>query len=906
MLDQIKGAMWMSGNKLLDASCRVALAAYLHDLGKFAERSALKVEKQRLEDHLQLYARKHEAGGRTWYSHRHAAYTALAWDMIETHFPELLGDDVEPFGSWSDVNVDDSVINAASKHHKPETFLQWIVATADRVASGFEREEFEKYNNPEEVQNDVTKTGKNHFTARLLTLFEQIRLAGDNEHHRSQLDWRYPLLPLSATSLFPCQAEKCESDDTKAAQAEYTQLWQGFENLLSQIPTSHRRNWALWLDHFDSVWACFTQAIPSATAFNIRPEVSLYDHSHTTAALATALWRYHRDLGHVSDEVKEKLSDYNRPDWDEQKLLLVQGDLFGIQSFLFATGGSTQKKAAKLLRGRSFYVSLLTECAALKILDALQLPPTSQVINAAGKFLIVAPNTEESRNKLKQVKMEIDHWFLENSYGQAGIGIAWRGAACNDFLRCGKSDKAPFIRLIEQLFETLNRAKKQRLNLCGEDAYNPIFEQFLSSFNNDMGVCEIDGISPATQQLDGRNVSSLARDQVDIGKYLATNKRLLITTESLNHKTLQLPIFGYFIQFTGPEEASGKFGAVASTGALRRAWDFSLPESDNALLFNGYARRYINGYVPRFGEMNAWEKGRYDHLKEVEDCDNPRAFKSLEFIACDDRRPLSCGVRYEGVEALVTLKGDVDNLGKIFEKGLTEPSFAKMAALSRQMNAFFAIWLPWYCKEHYPSTYTVFAGGDDFFLIGPWLSTMQLARQMSDRFTDYVAHNSDIHFSAGLSMSRPGLPIRRMGDMAEEALEQAKDRMDSEGRSIKNAVTCLGFTVSWKRFTDLLDKATEIDQLRNTLELSTGYLYGLQYLADMAEDLHSDSPSLESALWNAHFNYRTWRMLERKRGLDKKALPEMHQRLGELLGGGIDKYGSAFKIALFTHLYQYR
>jgi CRISPR-associated protein Csm1 len=47
-------------------------------------------------------------------------------------------------------------------------------------------------------------------------------------------------------------------------------------------------------------------------------------------------------------------------------------------------------------------------------------------------------------------------------------------------------------------------------------------------------------------------------------------------------------------------------------------------------------------------------------------------------------------------------------------------------------------------------------------------------------------------------------------------------------------------------------------------------------------------------------------MLERKRGLDKKALPEIHQRLGELLGGGIDKYGSAFKIALFTHLYQYR
>ena len=42
-----------------------------------------------------------------------------------------------------------------------------------------------------------------------------------------------------------------------------------FTAALGQIPASHRANWSLWLDHFDAAWACYTQAIPAATA--LRP-----------------------------------------------------------------------------------------------------------------------------------------------------------------------------------------------------------------------------------------------------------------------------------------------------------------------------------------------------------------------------------------------------------------------------------------------------------------------------------------------------------------------------------------------------------------------------------------------------------------------------------------------------------
>lgn len=47
-----------------------------------------------------------------------------------------------------------------------------------------------------------------------------------------------------------------------------------------------RESWPLWLDSFDTAWLTFTQAVPSATAFNVKPDVSLYDHSKAVAALS--------------------------------------------------------------------------------------------------------------------------------------------------------------------------------------------------------------------------------------------------------------------------------------------------------------------------------------------------------------------------------------------------------------------------------------------------------------------------------------------------------------------------------------------------------------------------------------------------------------------------------------------
>jgi CRISPR-associated protein Csm1 len=887
---------------LLEQSCKIALAAFLHDLGKFAERAKIPVSQEELEANKQLYCphRKQYTDDRGWFSHVHAAYTGIAMDIIEDYLPDLTGNDFAPFGSWKTTNVDDSFINAAAKHHKPESFLQWIIATADRVSSGFDREEFEQYNEAEEG----TATGKNHYTARQLPLFEQIRLGDDKNTPPQLYAYRYPLKPLSPNSIFPVKASACEGNDDKAAQKEYHDLWLGFVDALTLMPTSHRNNWSLWLDHFETLWGVYTQAIPSATAFNIRPDVSLYDHSRVAAAMATALWRYHHERKET-DAVTAKELKAQEKSWEDKKFLLVQGDFFGIQDFIFASGGETNKRAAKLLRGRSFYVSLLSECAALKVLDVLDLPSTSQVINAAGKFMIVAPNTPETLKKLLDVQHELDQWFLEQSWGQAGVGLAWTAASCNDFRR-GKagSKDSPYKALIKKLFEQLEVIKNQRLNLCA--ATTPIiFKEFLDSFDKDKGVCKIDGKSPASEQIDiDTYIGRLAHDQIETGTWLTKRERILLTRNSLGMKsTLKIPVFGYHISFVENEEIQGKFGEQAKNGNLLRAWDFSLPDSAEGALWKGYARRSINAYVPLFDENSQAEErlGKYKGEDKLE-LDDAKTFNHL---ACEDQH-LQDNHQWLGIAALSSLKGDVDNLGLIFQSGLGEDvSFSKTAALSRQVNAFFTVYLPWLCETEYKNTYTVFAGGDDFFLMGPWLSQIKLARQMRQAFQCYVADNSELHFSAGISTTKPGLPIGQLSEMAESALEQAKaHNPKNEKPAPKDAVTCFNQTMSWAEFSALELRRKRLQDLHQEMNLSTGYVYGLLTLINMHEKI-TERP--ENALWHSYFAYRTVRMLERNKNLDREQRKRWQAELAEeIANAGIIRHEGNYRVALFCHLYQQR
>jgi CRISPR-associated protein Csm1 len=915
----------MDRKQLTQASARVALAAYLHDLGKFAERAA--IEQAAVKDangvslkdaHVQQYCPNFNGN----YSHIHAAFTAIAMDVIERFLPDIKAGNCSPFDSWANPDAlreGDSLINAAAMHHKPESFLQWIVAAGDRLASGFERSEFEDYNRAEEVG----ATSRNYKQARQLVLFEAIRLQNKAS---ATYEYRYPLQPLSPVSIFPQATKQVEPGDNKAATAQYRAHWEDFISSLqnasgaSAIPNQHKNSMPLWLDHFDTLWQTYAHCIPAATAgrvdgkfIAIPADVSLYDHSRTAAALATALWRYHE---HNDTCGTEHIGDLKQDAWaqnDQEKFLLIQGDMFGIQDFILSSGGSSQKFAAKLLRGRSFYIALLTECAALAILDELGLPPTSQVVNAAGKFLILADNTQATQQAIERVRQRIDAWFLQHTQGRAGLGLALSAACSKDFRR-KQHGGSPFGELMAKMFRQLETIKLQRLNLC--DDAPTVFDSFLDTFDSDLGVCNIDGLSPATSEQDGVAMGALSRDQINIGGWLASKRlnRVLLTRNRLEQQSCRLntAIFGYHVTFATGEDSSGKFGSLAATDQLLRAWDIALPDAaGDRPLWNGYARRNINTYAPAFTQADWHTSAKYAQDLEQMDLSDfaGTVLKPLDMIACEDRTPDAQMENWQGIVALQALKGDVDNLGQVFQSGLEQPSFARMAAMSRQMNNFFAVYLPHLCQTRFPNCYVVFAGGDDFYLVGPWLSQIKLARQMRKDFAAYVAHNPEIHFSAGLFMVQPGVPIRQLGEAAEEALEQAKRYTSAQGIS-KNAVSCYGETVDWDTFETLLDCDDEIADSA----FSTSFIYGLLELAEMAGSETSSNPHPEDALWRSRLSYRVARTLERQfkrndgestdafQNRRREAVATLCSKLAIRLGN----HRRAYTIPLFNHLYRLR
>ena len=809
----------------LNMACRVALAGLVHDVGRFVKRAGAE----------------------------------------DTFFEALLkaapNGEVVPFTSWS-ADGEDSVYKVLIIGRHPATYLQQLLTTAARVASG---------------RSDAAAAGagEESCAVRLRSLFEAVSLT--DQGAVSKLPRKgMPLKALTPASLFPQEPKKQASDD-----GAYRALWQAFENGITRtlLPEDFRCNWPLWLDAFDTGWLTYAGAIPQDATEGSDSDVSMYDHGKATAAVATALWGWHEADGHAKDESTLK-------DWSTPKMLLIQGDFFGIQDFIFSEGRNTNKKAAQILRGRSFYVSLLTELAALKVLQALNLPPTSQVLNAAGKFLIVAPNTVQVKTALADVRRELDAWFVKHTFATAGIGIVSTPASCGDFT------DGHYPELTKRLFAELDKAKCRRFDLTNFE--NPVLEADYA-----LGVCDWHSRLPADAVKGEGNEASascaLSRDQILIGRCISTFKRILVTTaEAELHKSesvspLELPIFGFRVAFVQSEEACGVFGALARSGQLLRCWDFTLPEKDDDVMWRGYARRNINGYVPRYDEWDIQTLGA--DPSEGRELNRVKLFSDIAQMDSHDGK---------GAKALMTVKGDVDNLGLIFQKGLSTGgrlmTFAKTAALSRQMNAFFAVWLPCLCRKECPNAYTVFAGGDDFFMVGPWKETQRLVTRLAEDFKRYTAENPEVHFSVGTVITKSTVPVATLAEKAEESLSRAKSLPG------KSALSLYGNEIHWQQLPELQQAEEFLKHAAEDFGVTSGYLYRLFEILEKAG--RKNSP--EAAMWRSRLYYSTARLFERQREAQSRDRTRDRDQFMQTLLGYLEKNEATFRIPLTNVFYSIR
>src|SRR3989339_807931 len=753
-----------------DTVLKVALAGLLHDIGKFAE-DGMYVTPEFIDGNAGLYQPFFD--GR--HTHRHAVYTAAFIDHIEKFLPRQFNKT-----GWG---LDDPFINLAAGHHKPETSLQWVIAIADRISSGWDRSNFDPEYNHAVAWQDYRKT-------RLLPVFE--RLLREDKKDRKDYAYRYPLKEITPQNIYPQKQGEAEPVNDEEAAKEYKVLFDEFVVAMERLFHKDVNN-KLWFEHLDSLLLIYSTMIPAARAGKVLPDVSLYDHCRAVSALASALYLYHRDTNTIAiDAIR---------DYDPKKFLLIGGDFYGIQDFIFSDSGEAGKHRAKILRGRSFAVSLYSDLAADMLCRAIGLPPTAVLLNAAGKFTIIAPNTHTTMEAVKSAEDRVNRWLMKIAYGQSAMGFSTIEAAPADFV------SGRFIDLWDQLAEKMAARKCRKFDL---DQYGGVVSGYLDGFRNDLNppLCPFCGKRPsemsAVKDPDDKAMCRICRDHIFLGENLVKQARIAVSTKDADikgaDKKLLAPIFDeYQIAFIG-----GGLNELARAGQLLKYWDISISAAGK--MSKEVTARFLNGYVPVYSDADLdddrYLEGRKSDEKKVqliEDIREGRRPKSFAHIAARSQNKKEDG-SYCGIQAIGVLKADVDQLGMLMSCGLTEKDFtlSRLATLSRQMNFFFAVYLPYLLKTdpRFMDVYTVFAGGDDFFLIGPWNRITDLAHELHMRFADYTCRNNDIHFSAGISLKKPNTPLGKLAQDAEDALEKAKD-------SGRNRITVFGETATWDEFAEL-------------------------------------------------------------------------------------------------------
>lgn len=859
---------------------KIALAGLMHDIGKFAQGS-MTIPKQYANDNAGQYQKFDKKKG--YHTHVHALYTAAFIEQFADKLPRQLN-----APGWGE---GDSFINLAAGHHKPETAMQWLITMADRISSGQDRATFDA---GEKIAFQAFKK------TRLLPLFEGLGAAGKNDYEKlDDFNYRYPLAPFSTGSIFP-QQQKSKSLQGEA-EREYRNLFDTFVQHLGKL--QHRMDsLELWISHFDSLLQTCTAMIPAARVGDVIPDVSLYDHARTTAAFASALYQYHRQT--------DSLDEQSIRDTREKKLLLVTGDFYGIQNFIFSAGGEMKKYRSKLLRGRSFAVSLFSELAADMLCRELCLSPLSVILNAAGKFTLLAANTRQSHDAVKQIETIINDWLFKISCGQASMGIASTSAAPAQFFCYG------YGKLHDDHMRDVQERKKQKLDL---ERYSGAMEDYLDGFDSSLNrqLCGLCGKRPADSEasadrtvLGQSDVSAcpVCRDHVMLGSGVVKHDRLAVLDnpeKSTSGKELHLPIFGrYQLRFIGREY---KVDATAL-----KLWQVNVGVDGS--LFSDITMRPLNGYIPLYRPEDEHDDcltaGRHaeERVLELIDQINIGEPKTFTHIALKAKRKNDDGQCASGTEAIGVLKADVDNLGLLMGCGLTEKRFtlSRMATLSRQLDAFFSIYLPNLLagSEEYNDVYTVFAGGDDLFLIGPWNTMASLAVYLNKRFAEYVCNNSKITFSAGISVHKAHVPVDKLADAAEFALEESKN---AEG---KNSITMFGQTVSWQKFQALLENRNSMQSWLDRKYISNAMMYRFNHLITLAEqeqtalageEVYLDD--LEAMKWRSMFCYSIQRNINStlKDEDRQKAIQDV-----SLMADWMNTYGGAVRIPLWHLLYDKR
>ena len=788
----------------------LALGGLLHDIGKFMLRA-------------------HESGIILWnddaqidFKYKHAM---LSDAFVSQFVPK----------AWRA-----RVRGLAGNHHDPQNPQERIVQLADWLAAG------ERDDDPDVKLPKASR--------QQLSVFSSVSLDGrpldDNFLKKAFL----PLKPLSLdeSSLFP--GEPMSSADADSA---YQTLWQDFRRDIEALRDAHASdgNLPVYLESLQLLMQRYLWSVPSAY-WGTRPDISLYDHSRMTAALAAVLAK-------LSEEDITKLLNSSLNQSDEKVALLVGGDISGVQDFIYTIN---TRRATSALRGRSFYLQLLTEAIARYVLRRLHLPITNLIYQGGGNFFILARASDEDR--LQTIQRDISRILLRHHRGALYVALAGVPLHIRDFFG-SLSDRWGELADVQQ------RIKRRRFAELDDVALTWLFEPMGHGGNEDK-QCQVCGREhPETGEIDEVRKCPVCRSFEELGNELRSARFLAIehlpntTPAAIDWNEPPAPYHVVLRQFGMKAHLLNDLQDTPATSSLVTL----LAIKDEALdeLYPGpklaIGRRFLVNVTPTITQKEI-DQARQAGLSELPRADSVKPFEVLTWQST-------------GVKRLGVLRMDVDNLGRLFSEGLERATLSRVAGLSFAISLFFEGWVEALAKnEQHPSRpdgwtdrlYSIYSGGDDLFFVGSWDAVVDFARLVRADLERYTAHHPAITASAGIVLVGSKFPLAQAARDAGEAEHAAK--AFRQGSNAKDAISFLGQVQPWERFglsdeksmktvvgltmllNDLVEKGAPKSLIRNLSRLYAQYEAAERRRRELGEDetLHGKPQPLWGPwMWRGYY-----------------------------------------------------
>lgn len=554
---------------------------------------------------------------------------------------------------------------------------------------------------------------------------------------------RLSLNPLQLDkTCFPKSVENCSNELTRNVQG-----------LMDDLKKTNPSNMKLAAELLLNLLFKYANSIPSP--YSSFSDISLYDHCKVSAALAVCLYEFN-----TANEKGQK-----------EPFLLIGGDFSGIQSYIYQI---VSKYAGKNLKGRSFYLRILSDAIVRFILKKLQLYQTNILYNSGGSFYIIAPNTSRIIDELQNSIITIEEHLFKVHRTTLFVAVDYVPLAIDALMhQDGKSLQDVWGALFQK--RDLKKSSKFSELLVNK------FEDFFCPGNLG-GDARIDTISGEEIQkgelFNDKNEIGVLRDityrQILLGKGLRDADVLVVSEEPieswLKGNWVEPASLGFYYYLV-------KNNMIES---VRQTLD-SLHDKVWLITLNGKGRNCV--FIPQCPTDNIYSLEFY----------GGNVFNNQTFSEFCEKSS-----NEDAYERLGVLRMDVDNLGSLFQGGICPQKavLARYASFSRSFDYFFSGYLNVIQQELASSTsFIIYSGGDDVFIVGSWDDMIKIAERIRSDFREFTCRNSAFSISGGIAIIPPKYPLIKGAEESAEEEERAKGHV-CHGAS-KNSISFMNMALNW-------------------------------------------------------------------------------------------------------------